>query len=95
LRMSRRHCERGSVASNLRRIPMSLSAGAVDRRADTRSLISHADEYPHQEEGGVQRTVGLGQSADRQVVLVRPGINAENFPGHDHRNEPQPGRNAA
>jgi hypothetical protein len=58
-----------------------------------RSLIPHADEYPDQEEGRVQRSIGLGQRADRQVVLARPGIDAENLPGHDHDDESQPGRN--
>jgi hypothetical protein len=70
------------------------SIAAVARRAKTRHFVTHADEYPDQEEGRVQRSIGLGQCADRQVVLVRPVVDAESLPGHDDADECQPGRNA-
>ena len=68
---------------------------AAERRSDACGLVADPDEHPDEEEGGVQRTVGLDQRADREVVLVRSRIDAEHLPAQDHHDERQPRRDAA
>ena len=53
----------------------SAAAGSIEPRASPRRpypcrLVADPDEEPHEQEGGIQRPVGLRQRVDRQVVLV-------------------------
>ncbi len=61
------------------------------RRPHPRRLVTDPHEHPDEQEAGVQRPVGLGQRADRQVILVGSGVDAEHVPGQRHREEHQPG----
>ena len=67
----------------------------VEGCPDPCGLVADAHEHPHQEEGSVEGPVGLGQRADRQVVLVRARVDAEPVPGQRDPDEHQPGRDAA
>ena len=92
----RSHChgERAPMSGSLRWALMIRCPGVVERCADTGGLVPDPDEHPDKEEAGVQRTVRLRQSADREVVLVRPRVDAEDLPGHHHDDQHQPGHHA-
>src|ERR1700722_13772671 len=67
----------------------------LGRCSDTSGLVADPDERPGEEEAAVQGAVRLGQRADREVILARPGIDAEDLPGEEHHDEDQPGRHPA
>ena len=75
--------------------PPSGGGSVVNGRTHARRLVADPDENPDQEERGVQRAVGLGQRADREVVLVWPAVDTERVPGERRHNQREPRRDAA
>ena len=63
----------------------------LQRRADPGRLVTDPDQDPDQQERRVQGPIGLGQGTDREVVLVRPGVDAEHVPRKCDKQEDQPG----
>ena len=63
-----------------------------ERCADPCGFVADADQHPDQEEACIQRPVRLGQGADRQVILVRPGVDAEDVPRQRDEDQEQPRR---
>ena len=79
----------GAAGPRVRSRPM------ASRCTDPGGLVADPNEDPDEQQRGVQRSVGLGQRADGQVVLVRPGVDAEHVPGQRDHDQRQPGRHAA
>ena len=88
-RARRRGCwpDRGRRRSTLR--PMGRSRGAG--RAPGH-LVAHAGRHPHGQQRGVQRSVGLGERADRLLRLVRSGAQPEDVPCQGHHDQSEPRR---
>jgi hypothetical protein len=67
----------------------------LQRSARPRRRVADPHEHPDEEEDCVQGAERLGQRADRQVVLVRAGVDAEYVPRRRECDHDQPRRHPA
>ena len=62
-----------------------------DGRPGARRSVTDTHEDPRQQQGGVHRSIGLGQCADREVGLLGARVDAESVPRRGDGDQREPG----